>query len=100
MMNISKEIKTGAVTLGFLFLGTFVSAQSTQDRKGGQKMTTAELMEKMDTDKDGKLSEKEVKGPLKENFAKIDTDKDGFLSSKELEKAPKPEGRGEGRPKR
>ena len=99
-MNFSKELKTGAVTLGFLLLGTFISAQSTEDKRGGKKMTPAQLMEKMDADKDGKLSEKEVKGQLKENFAKIDTDKDGFLSTKELEKAPKPEGRGEGRPKR
>lgn len=99
-MNFSKELKTGAVTLGFLLLGTFVSAQSTQDKKGGKKMTTTELMEKMDANKDGKLSEIEVKGTLKENFTKIDTDKDGFLSIKELEKAPKPEGRGEGRPSR
>lgn len=99
-MNFSKELKTGAFTLGFLLLGTFVSAQSTQDRKGGKKMTTTELMEKMDANKDGKLSEKEVKGTLKDNFTKIDTDKDGFLSIKELEKAPKPEGRGEGRPSR
>lgn len=99
-MNFSKELKTGAFTLGFLLLGTFVSAQSTQDKKGGKKMTTTELMKKMDANKDGKLSEKEVKGSLKENFAKIDSDKDGFLSIKELEKAPKPAGRGEGRPKR
>ncbi|MFC6269673.1 EF-hand domain-containing protein [Frigoriflavimonas asaccharolytica] len=99
-MNFSKELKTGAITLGFLLLGTFVSAQSTQEKKGGQKMTPTESMEKLDANKDGKLSEKEAKGFFKENFAKIDTDKDGFLSIKELEKAPKPEGRGEGRPKR
>ena len=40
----------------------------------------------MDTDKDGKLSKNEVKGPLKQDFNSIDTNKDGFISKSELEK--------------
>ena len=51
----------------------------------------------MDADEDGKLSKKEVKGPLKNDFSKIDTNEDGYLSKEELEKAPKPERQGQGR---
>ncbi|RFC53863.1 EF-hand domain-containing protein [Brumimicrobium aurantiacum] len=39
----------------------------------------------MDTDKDGKLSESEVKGPLAKEFATIDTDENGFLTLEELD---------------
>ena len=52
-----------------------------------------EIFKEMDKDEDGKLSEKEVKGPLKKDFATIDTDEDGFLSKAEVEKAPKPSGK-------
>lgn len=48
-----------------------------------------DILNKMDADKDGKLSEKEVKGHLAKDFAKLDTDEDGFLSKEELEKVPK-----------
>ena len=41
-----------------------------------------------------KLTKKEVKGPLKDDFDKIDTNKDDFLTKEELEKAPKPERKG------
>ncbi len=44
----------------------------------------------MDTNDDGKLSKKEVKGPLKNNFLKVDTDEDGFITEEEMKKAPKP----------
>ncbi len=50
----------------------------------------------MDANNDGKLSESEVKGPLKKDFSKIDTNDDGFLTVEELEKAPKPERQGGG----
>ena len=38
----------------------------------------------MDTNKDGKLSKEEVKGPLKEQFSKIDTNNDDFITEQEL----------------
>ncbi|WP_397447931.1 hypothetical protein [Polaribacter sp. R77954] len=49
-----------------------------------------QLLKDLDTNEDGKLSLKEVKGPLKKDFKKIDTNEDGFLSKEELAKAPKP----------
>ena len=54
--------------------------------------STDEIFKQLDENEDGKLSEKEVKGPLKEMFSKIDTNNDGFLSNEEVEKAPKPQG--------
>jgi hypothetical protein len=43
------------------------------------------LLTELDTNKDGKISEKEAaKGMLPEEFAAIDTDKDGMLSEMEL----------------
>lgn len=78
----------GAVFL----LGTANAFAQPSDKKDGKKQPTAtELIKEMDTDKDGKLSITEVKGPIKEDFKKIDTDKDGFLTLEELKKAPKPE---------
>ncbi|MHA7944197.1 EF-hand domain-containing protein [Formosa sp. 3Alg 14/1] len=68
-----------------------ISAQEKGDRKGPPP--AAELIEKMDANEDGKLSEDEVKGPLKEHFSDIDADEDGFLTLKELEEAPKPKGK-------
>jgi EF hand len=50
---------------------------------------TDETFAKFDTNKDGKLSADEVKGPLKKDFAKIDTNGDGFISKEELNKVPK-----------
>ena len=52
----------------------------------GQRPNATELISKMDTNKDGKLSKDEVKGPLSEHFSKVDSDKDGFITKEELEK--------------
>lgn len=98
-----------SLVLALVFFASCKSSQQNQSRnergseRGQQKRPTVEqLFEKMDTDKDGKLSEKEVKGPLVNDFDKIDADEDGFLSKEEIEKAPKPSvgrnGMGQNRP--
>ena len=72
---------------------------ATGQPNGGPPSTDA-LFAQMDSDKDGKLSASEVKGPLANDFSKIDTNSDGFITKAELEKAPKPTGRppqGQGR---
>ncbi len=66
------------------------SATSGQTKPAPPSVT--ELLTKMDSDNDGKLSKAEVKGPLANDFSKIDTNSDQFLSKEELEKAPKPNG--------
>ncbi len=42
------------------------------------------LLAQLDTDKDGKISRAEAKGPLAKNFDQIDRNKDGFLDRAEL----------------
>ena len=66
------------------------NAQSKENRPSKTPPTAKELLKQMDKNEDGKLSEAEVKGPLKDDFKKIDTNEDGFLTIEELEKAPKP----------
>ncbi len=42
------------------------------------------MLQRMDTNKDGKISREEAKGPLAENFERLDTNKDGYLDRAEL----------------
>jgi hypothetical protein len=69
---------------------------SHQKREGrppqGEKPKFADLLTKMDKDKNGKLSKSEIEGPLKNDFEKIDANKDGFITEAEFKKAgpPKP----------
>jgi Ca2+-binding EF-hand superfamily protein len=42
------------------------------------------ILERMDKNKDGKISRDEVQGRIKDNFDRIDTNKDGFLDRDEL----------------
>ena len=80
-----------------MLIATVVSCSSTKKAaatgqpNGGPPSTDA-LFAQMDSDKDGKLSASEVKGPLASDFSKIDTNGDGFITKAELEKAPKPTG--------
>ncbi len=78
-----------------LFLGftavSYAQSQIKTDRK--EPPNFAQILKEMDSNKDGKLSKDEVKGPLKDGFAKIDLDKDGFISETEFSNAPKQKGR-------
>jgi Ca2+-binding EF-hand superfamily protein len=62
--------------------------QGQGQRQGRPKFS--DLLSKMDTNKDGKLTLTEAKGPLKDNFAQIDKDKDGFITETEFNSAPPP----------
>lgn len=76
-------IITGAATL--------ISLTSNAQRDGGDKKPPSpeKIIEKFDTDKDGKISktevEKDKKGHLKENFDKIDSNNDEYLNKEELQ---------------
>jgi Ca2+-binding EF-hand superfamily protein len=48
-----------------------------------------EVFNRLDTNKDGKISKDEARGLIKEHFDQIDTNKDGFISYDELLKAAK-----------
>lgn len=49
-----------------------------------------DIMTKLDTNNDNKISKEEAKGPLGEEFKEVDTDKNGFITLEELNNAPKP----------
>jgi len=86
-MSIKKE--TFLLTLALLI--TTISFSQKSDSNRGERPTTDQVFEQMDANKDGKLSESEVKGPLKKGFSTIDSNSDGFITKEELENAPKPE---------
>ncbi|MEW4924771.1 EF-hand domain-containing protein [Algibacter sp. 2305UL17-15] len=75
----------------FVANSSFGQSENKGDRK--ERPTFEQLLEKMDANEDGKLSKKEVKGPLKKNFDEVDADEDGFITEEELKKAPKPKRR-------
>jgi len=85
-----------AIILGaFVFSMSACYAQEKPEGKSGKQggpPSYAELLEEMDANKDGKLSKAEIKGPLADDFEKVDTNGDGFITEKEFEKAPKPKG--------
>ena len=86
-------MKKSILTLALLVL-TFSSiyAQESDNEKERRKgpPSIKQLFKDLDTNEDGKISLKEVKGPLKKDFKKIDLNEDGFLSKEEIKKAPKP----------
>ncbi len=45
-----------------------------------------DLLTRLDTNKDGKISKDEAKGPLAQNFDRLDANKDGYLDRDELRK--------------
>jgi Ca2+-binding EF-hand superfamily protein len=44
------------------------------------------MLERLDTNKDGKISKAEARGPLADNFDRADADKDGSLDKDELKR--------------
>ena len=100
------------IAITMLIIVLFASCKSTSETESNKKTTqrsqggqpsVEKLMTEMDSNKDGKLSKDEVKGPLAKDFSKIDTNDDGYLSKEELKNAPKPNrqgGGGQGRPQR
>ena len=86
--SILKKTVLALITILFLSTISFGQSDKREDRK--EPPTFKQLLKEMDKNEDGKLSEKEIEGPLKENFTKVDTNKDGFITEKEFKKAPKP----------
>ena len=84
-----------------MLTATIVSCSSSKKttasngQPNGGPLSTDELFIQMDSNKDGKLSKAEVKGPLANDFAKIDTNNDEFITKAELNKAPKLNGQGQ-----
>lgn len=77
------------------------SSNEQANRRGGarkgERPLFADLLTKMDANKDGKLALAEVEGPLKDSFPQIDKDQDGFITEEEFKNAPRPGRRRGGR---
>ncbi|WP_452229881.1 EF-hand domain-containing protein [Lacinutrix sp. MEBiC02404] len=86
--------KTIVLVFGLTVCMSNSSFAQSQNRQQKTPPTFSELLKELDANDDGKLSEEELKGPLKDNFDKVDTDEDGFITEEEFDKAPKPKGRG------
>jgi hypothetical protein len=57
------------------------------DGKGkpkGMPPAPEEIIAKLDTDKDNKISKTEVQGPLAKDFDKVDKNQDGYITLEEL----------------
>lgn len=81
--------------LFFTIIGfTSCKAQGKERQERKERPSIEELFKDLDSNEDGKLSKKEVKGPLERDFDKIDINEDGFLSKEEIVKMPKPERKG------
>ena len=67
-----------------------ISCKFNQEKKEQQKPTkqqkpsALELISELDSNKDGKLSKNEVRGPIANDFTTIDNNNDGFLTVEEL----------------
>ncbi|MEM8847121.1 MAG: EF-hand domain-containing protein [Bacteroidota bacterium] len=73
-----------------------MKAQSDDNERQRRKPPSIDqLFKDLDANEDGKLSKKEVKGPLRNHFDKVDLNEDGYLTREELEKAPKPQRKGD-----
>ncbi|WP_158837911.1 EF-hand domain-containing protein [Polaribacter sp. L3A8] len=89
--STNKILAVIIVSLG-VSASSFAQADNSDDKPKGPP-TFKQLLKEFDANEDGKISQKEVKGPLAKDFKKVDTDEDGFISEKELKDAPKPERR-------
>lgn len=102
-MKNKNKMKIGAIAAGLVVIVSCGSAkeqtEETPQQVQREQPSVIEILTDMDEDKDGRISESEAKGPVKDDFYRIDTDRDGFLSVDELKNAPKPERKStEGRP--
>ena len=89
MVN-KKVMVFGLATVFFICQTKAQTNEDNQERQHRKPPSIEQLFKDLDANKDGKLSVKEVKGPLKNHFEKVDLNEDGFLTKEELEKAPKP----------
>jgi hypothetical protein len=96
-LKIAAAICLSVIAFACTSTKTIAQNQEPSQQKGegrppqGEKPKFADLLAKMDKDKNGKLSKSEIEGPLKNDFEKIDANKDGFITEAEFKKAGPPQ---------
>ncbi len=92
-LNILKLTMYSIAIMSLAACGSSQSSSSNAQagQRGQGRPTASQILAEMDTNKDGKLSKDEAKGPLAQDFDTIDTNDDGFISKEELENAPQPQ---------
>ena len=86
-------MKKSILTVSFIvFAFATISAQEDNNDRERRKgpPSIKQIFKDLDTNEDGKISLKEVKGRLKKDFKKVDLNEDGFITKEELKKAPRP----------
>ena len=85
-------LKAIALTVALFGITNSLQAQQQQqnDRQPPKRLTVNEAFKLMDSNEDDLLTKEETKGPLNSDFEKLDTNKDGYISRKELADAPQP----------
>ncbi|WP_405291527.1 MBL fold metallo-hydrolase [Algibacter sp. Ld11] len=63
---------------------TLETQKRIDNAKNNQGSNFENMLKRLDSNKDGKIARAEAKGKLKENFDKRDTNKDGFITEKDL----------------
>lgn len=63
---------------------SFAGPPSGLGRPGGGRPNPAEMLARMDADKDGKVSKSEVPAPMLQRWDRMDTNGDGFIDKQEL----------------
>jgi len=83
-------MKTNFLKISVCILGLFIYSQTNAQQSPKKDSDAKQMIEKLDADKDGKISleeaEKEENGKIKAHFKEIDTNEDGFVELEELKK--------------
>jgi len=81
-------MKSNYLKIGLCVFGLFAYSQTIAQQPPKKKNGAKETIEKLDLDKDGKVSmaeaQKAEKGKLKTHFKEIDKNADGFVDLEEL----------------
>jgi Ca2+-binding EF-hand superfamily protein len=76
-----------AASSGAAFAAASNSPTTAAKDPGKREQRILNMINRLDTDKDGKVSKAEMEASMNTTFTAVDTDKDGFLSRQEVEAA-------------